>query len=100
MLDELVISILMPVFPPSEMFPCDEVAALAHCGVMETPGWGNITTREIRASIGRIYSEWVILTGKLGQPVHWDMADVLRHLCPYKTKYPDLLRNIYWWGIC
>ncbi len=99
-LDDLVIQALMPVFPPSEMDGIPEVAALAHCVVMETPGWENITQQEIRGSLGRIWQKHVVRAGRLGQPVHWDVTDVLRYLCPYKKKYPELLAGIYWWGVC
>ncbi len=99
-LDELVIEALMPVFPPSEMKPGEEVAALAHCVVMEIPGWSDITPWEIRRSLGRIYTQYVIQRGKINQPVHWGVTDVLRSLCLYKNKYPELLKNIYWWGMC
>ncbi len=103
-LDELVIEALTPVFPPSEMKPGEEVAALAHCKVMETPEWNSITPQEIRRSLGRIYTQYVVRAGRLTHgvhpTVHWDLRDVLRHLCPYKKKYPELLAGIYWWDVC
>src|SRR6266480_7042369 len=88
--DELVIDALMPVFPPTEMRLCGMVKALAFCVVMETPGWSDITIGEIRASMGRIYTQNVVETGKMNQSVTWNQRDVWRYLYPYKVKYPDL----------
>ena len=102
-LDVLVTQALGCVFLPSEIRlnqASNEVAALAHCIVMETPGWGNITPREIYGSIHRIYMLHVVKAGKQDQPVNWTYNDVLRCLCWYKEKYPELLKNINWWGIC
>ena len=99
-LDELVKEALKPVFPVTEMKLLDEVAALAYCYVMGTSGWSDVTTQEIRNSMGRIYTKYVIEYRNMNKPVNWDVTDVLRHLCLYKQKYPELLKGIYWRGMC
>ena len=75
--DEIVIDALMPVFPPAEMRLQGMVEALAFCVVMEIPGWSDITIEKIRASMGRIYTQYVVETGKMNQSINLESTRCL-----------------------